>query len=429
MYRFLVLSAAFLSGAAALAQQPAPVVEGPLTLSECLELALQLNPSLTGARENARASRAAFVQTRSQLFPGALLTGSYDAQRSRSRTSTVGGLVKTSGGTSYIYQYRAAINQMIYRTGLWDEVKRARANSRASAHDAEDTRRQLILSVTESYYTLLASQRLREVADESVQVATENLALVEAQVQAGAAAPVDALPMRTALAQARADLIAAQTTEDLAAVSLRAMLGLPAGQSVEIVDLLAEKPLEIDPRQALADALRQRPDHQAAEQRANAARAALRIARAERWPTLNVQGSVAHDVFEDAGASIWSFLAEVSYPIFDAGSTKAAQTQADANYRAALAGLAGTELQIGLEVEQAYVAIEQGLERIQATDAAVREATANLEAARARLAEDAAIPLEVTTAQEDMTRARAEQVQALYDYNLAIAQLQAAVGG
>jgi len=428
VYRLLALWGVLSWATVVVGQQAGRVGSGPLTLSECVNLALQRNPSLESARQNARAARAAFVQTRSQLFPTALLTGSYAAARSRSRTTSFGGFLRTSGGSQYFYQYRAGLNQTIYRTGLFDEVAQSKAHARASTYEAQDARRQLVLSVAENYYSLLASRRLLEVAEDTVRVAGENLALMQARVEAGSAAPVEVLPMRTSLARARADLIAAQATAEVAVASLRAVLGLPTGQDLQVVDVLAEQAVQVDPKEALARALQRRPDYLAVQQTVAAARAARSIARAARWPTLTVDGSLAHDVFEDRPADIWSFNAQVSYPLFDAGSTKAAETEAEANYRSALAAQQELELQIGLEIEQAYAAVRQGIERIRAADAAEREATASLEAARARLQEGVAIAIEVSTAEETLAQTRAEHVQAIYDYNLALAQLQAATG-
>jgi len=429
VYRALHLLGGLLWAAAALGQpQPAPPVKDPLTLSEAIALALKQSPSLEIARQSARAAQAAFVQTKSQLYPQAIASANYTGTQSRARTTSFGGTIRTTGGTTYFRDYQTALSYTAYQTGLHDQVRQAKEGAHAATHDSENARRELILTVSQDYYTLLASRRLEQVAEETLHTAEQNVTLLEARVEQGSAAPVDVLPVKTSLARAKAALITAQTGVRVAVASLRKVLGLPLGEDLRVVDVLAEKPVKLDLKQSLAEALLRRPDYRAATARVTAARAALSIARAERWPTLSVTSSVAEDWFDDQPARIWEFVGQASYPLFDAGKSKAAVTQADANYRVALSTREDLELQIALDVEQAYVGVQNGGEEIAAAEAAVTEATANLEAARAKMMEGVAIAIEVSTAEDTLAQTKADYVQAVYDYNMALAQLKAARG-
>jgi OMF family outer membrane factor len=101
---------------------------------------------------------------------------------------------------------------------------------------------------------------------------------------------------------------------------------------------------------------------------------------------------------------------------------------ARADLESAEAQAARVEQSIRLEVETAWVNLRQSAEGIAAADAARTEARASLQAAERRYGAGVAILLEVTDAQARASRAEVQLVQALYDYNVAFADLRRAQG-
>ena len=83
---------------------------------------------------------------------------------------------------------------------------------------------------------------------------------------------------------------------------------------------------------------------------------------------------------------------------------------------------------IELEVRQAYSDYLQALELLEAQKKTVEQAEESLRLAGARFSAGTGTQLDVLSAQTALTEARSNEIQALYDYNVAVATLERATG-
>ena len=83
---------------------------------------------------------------------------------------------------------------------------------------------------------------------------------------------------------------------------------------------------------------------------------------------------------------------------------------------------------VQLEVKQAYLAIRSAAQRVQATQTVVNQATESFKIATVRYQAGVGINLDVLDAQLNLDKARTNNIQALYDYNVGIATLEKAMG-
>jgi len=89
---------------------------------------------------------------------------------------------------------------------------------------------------------------------------------------------------------------------------------------------------------------------------------------------------------------------------------------------------ADTRRQVELEVRQGYSDYLQTLELIEAQKKTVEEAEESLRLAEARFRAGTGTQLDVLSAQTALSDARSNEVQALHDYNVAIATLERVTG-
>ncbi|MGH8629946.1 MAG: TolC family protein, partial [Burkholderiales bacterium] len=94
--------------------------------------------------------------------------------------------------------------------------------------------------------------------------------------------------------------------------------------------------------------------------------------------------------------------------------------------------LQATELQqkqlVELEVRQAFLNLQSAAEELAGADALVAQAQEALRIANVRFQSGVGTNLEVLNAQTSASQAEASRVQALFNYNLARATLERAVG-
>jgi outer membrane protein len=118
----------------------------------------------------------------------------------------------------------------------------------------------------------------------------------------------------------------------------------------------------------------------------------------------------------------------LSWNIFQGFFTANRIRETTALVEVARANYDSLELQVRLEVEQAYIALVEAAERITATEKAVESARENLRLAQGRYDAGVGTILDLTEAQLALTNAEADQVRALTDHKLALAAVDRSAG-
>ncbi|MDR7270536.1 NodT family efflux transporter outer membrane factor (OMF) lipoprotein [Pelomonas saccharophila] len=245
-----------------------------------------------------------------------------------------------------------------WEVDLWG---RAAANAQAASRDAEgaaldrDAAQLSLAGTALNLQTQLIGLGHRlKLAKETLVVQNQLLDLVKARVGAGRG---------TALDQARAEALVAQTSASVpalrnAACLTRLQLDVLRGQAPADCDKADSDPLPAMPEPRLvslgtlpdpAGLLAQRPDVKAAAARAQAAASRAHVAWAARWPSIGLTGQIgwsagsAGDLFK-SGTQIHSIAAALNWNFLDFGARKAEESAARAGYEAAVANAEQAQL-------------------------------------------------------------------------------------
>jgi outer membrane protein TolC len=207
---------------------------------------------------------------------------------------------------------------------------------------------------------------------------------------------------------------------------------------IEIEDTLTYEPVTLDPSQLLVEALGNRPELRQSQARLDAARAQLSGAHAGYLPDLTLNGSagMASDdaVISTNGVSgvsfadTWSISGQLTWNLFQGFFTQSRVKETQALLETARANYETVELQVRLEVEQAYIVVIEAAERFGATEKAVESAQENLRLAQGRYDAGVGTILDLTEAQLSLTNAEADSVRAVTDYRVGLAVLDRVVG-
>jgi NodT family efflux transporter outer membrane factor (OMF) lipoprotein len=268
-------------------------------------------------------------------------------------------------------------------------VEAARRRLDARTADAQAVRLSLAADTVGNVIALRACRRGRAILAEDIRSRERALALVRERVAAGAAAPVDEARSRSGLANARTALAArdeqcAHTVNALVALSgadsaaVGALVPAEVPASNAQADALAVQPFATVPTSALelpARVLMQHPTVRAAENEAAAAWAEIGVARADRWPRIDLAAALSGQWLRAAGDTLrytaWSLGPSVSGALFDGGAGAARVDAAEARYRTALAALRQAVRVAALDVENALAADGSAQARAALTQASV----------------------------------------------------------
>jgi OMF family outer membrane factor len=398
----------------------------PLTLEQCIAIALRVHPDMQIAAADIDRATASLRQARAALWPTFQASSDYRVTEQPKRTVVIGGsVIPVGGGRTTSRNSQIQGSYTFYEPSRDRTIRQAGLYRDAAVAGAEDAKRQLVYVVTQAYYDRLAAERLVAVDQAAVASSQQHVDQVQAQIDAGDAAPVQIHAVRAQLHSAQLELASAQTQAAVARASLRLALGNPTGE-INIADVWRKPDSLPDLVDCLEGAFGRRPDVRQQEALVRAAQVGVKLARIAATPQLSIVGGGEYGRHDGQSGPSWSIFGGLSQTIFDGGATKAAVDGARAQLRSAEAQREGLKQNVRLQVESAWWALRHAAEAIARSEAAQAEARAALAGAETRFAANVGIVLEITDAQVRAEQADIGVVQAYYDYNVALADLQRA---
>lgn len=409
----------------------------PLTLQRCIEIALKTHPLMRLSYHQLDAAVARREQAKSQWLPELTFSG---VQRRQGPTVSftipdplTGRLTSIEIVKSDMRTLTAEFRQSLLSFGRKSaSIQGATYQVNAASAAVRAVQSQLVLMVTEAYANVLAAQAMEEVARQAVERVKVVLKTAKARYEAGVAPKFDVLRAEAELAAAEEQLLSARNGVALAKAALNQLLGYPTDAPIELEPL--PEPVEVDPdllksEPFIKQALANRPELRSLEWQIKSAEEFLKLAKADKNPLVLLTGSYVRQTKTGFAEDYqWGINLVVQFPIFDSGRRESVVKEREATLQQALAQREQQERQIALEVEQAVRNFQVALKRLKTARAALASAKEAFRLAQVRYEGGVGTQVEVWDAQVALTRARANEVQALYDAHKAFARLVYATG-
>lgn len=352
-------------------------------LVELVDAAQAASPTVGSAASRIVQARAARVGATANLLPAV------DANGSAVRSNTSGGVPLTATTTQVGLQASWEIDLFGGNRAFADAAQARYEGTQAGWHDA---RVAIAAETANAYIGYRTCERVLTVVRSDAQSRAETARLTELSAQAGFTAPAVAAQARASAADGSQRAIQQQGQCDVEIKGLVALTGMDErvlrrklGAPWTAVPDVAPLTLPSVPAALLA----QRPDVFQAEREVAAASAEVGTARADRFPRLALNGSIATGWIRAGGtttdAQTWSIgpLA-VTMPVFDAGRRAANEDAATARYEEAVVLYEARVRQAVREVEEALVILEAARARSEDARIAVDGYRQSFEATEAR---------------------------------------------
>lgn len=405
-----------------------------LTLERSIQIALVKHPSVLAGQGAVDINRARKGQAESAYYPQIDANAGY----TRFQPSTISTGTTTVGlrrvETSHSFeQYNTGLSA---RQTLFDfgktrtNVNIQKLNIEASQADLSNTEEQVILNVKQAYYELLRAKRNRTVAEDTVKQFEQHLAQARAFYEVGTKPKFDVTKAEVDLSNARLSLISAENAVRIAVVSLNNAMGVPEAPEYQIEDNLSFQKYEITFEAAVDKAYANRPELKSILAKKKASEEAVSLARKGYYPFFsgNADWTWAGAGGDFATGDGWNAGVTLSIPIFSGFLTKNQVSEAKANLVILTANEEALRQNVFLEVQQNVLNLAEAEERIATAELTERQATENYEIATGRYAAGVGNPIEVTDAEVALVNAKTSYIQALYDYKIARAGLEKAMG-
>ncbi|MBI5182106.1 MAG: TolC family protein [Nitrospirae bacterium] len=431
-YILLIISITFLFTQHTLAEEKGIDVDlsKELSLEECVNLALKNHPTLKASSASVEASKSQIWESRYGYFPQINLSSGYS--ESNSTSATYGETVTKS------YLTTLSLSQKIYdfeKTG--SAVDSAKANMKATEMELDKVKSDIILKVKESYFGLLQSQRMVGVNEVTVNQAKAHLRRAKAFFEVGTRPKFDVTQAEVELNNANLNFQKARHSFSIAKITLSNSMGLPPDREIKIKDLFFAERLYPVIDDAVKEAIDARPDVKQIDSKIEGGKASVRTAIAGYLPTISSSASYSWQngdyIIKDTSTespleNYWSWGVTVTLPIFEGFLTTAKVSTARANLMNLRYQKENLQQNVMLEVQQAYLNLEDAKTRISVMESSLQKAKENFAIAEGRYNAGVSSLIEVTDAQTALTKAETDHVQAFYDYHTAAARLDKALG-
>ncbi len=320
---------------------------------------------------------------------------------------------------------------MIYDFGRTaGSVRLNRENVTASTYDLQTASQNVILNVKQTYYGVLQALALIKVAEETLTQNQKRLTQAQGFYRAGTRSKIDVTKAEVDLANVQLALIRAKNNFRVARAALNNAMGLRENLNFAVDETVDFQPRTLSLAEILDSAYEQRPEILQLKARQRGQEAALDQARAGYYPSLsgNVSNLWRSDQVPDDLTWDLSVGATLTIPIFSGFATTGQVAETKALRRNLQAQEEALRQDIRLEAEQAFLGLTEAQERISVTLQSMEQARENYDLASRRYAVGIGQSLEINDAEVLLANARASHINALYDYKVAEARIEKAMG-
>src|ERR1035437_5834982 len=411
----------------------------PLSLTDCLNIALSQNATILKAKSDLEASQGVVVQPRAVALPHLQATGQYkDTDPSAIESFPVPGFSQPHQNWNAGVQ----IVQSIYEGGKMVAALRAASVTKQQALAQYQTViADTLLGARTAYYDVLLAAQQITVHEASVNLLQKELEDQQRRYDAGTVPHFNVLRAEVAVANERPALIRARNNYRIAKNNLSNLLGYNLPREIwediplNLTDTLDATPYQVDLPAAIQQALARRTELVAARKTAELQRLNVVNAKAGYKPTIQVfagynwyNAQFTPPVELDHDIHGWNAGGQLSWDIFDGMLTRGKVVQAKALYEKSRTDVDDKGRQIELEVRTAYSDFIEAREVLESQQKVQEQADEALREARARADAGTSTQLDVLDAETSLTQARTTQIQALHDYAVARARLERAIG-
>lgn len=403
-------------------------MNGEVTLSDCIKLAITHNPTIMSAISNAEIYKSKVGQAWSSYFPtlGAGLSYSRNDML-MTMTGAYGNMMNRKYNMYYVPTVSA--NMLLFDFGKTkasaDMAKRTYESSR---YDAEMNIENVIYNVKVAYYNMIFAEIQKTVYEDTVKDFELQLKQARAYYNIGKKAKIDVTTAEYNLGNAKVNLIKAKNTLELASVQLANAVGIPELEKVILKDKLNTKAYDVNFKNLIETAQASRPSLLSAKKRMDAAELSVRAAKRAFTPDVSAFGSYNHGgskVNMDYG---YQAGVQLNYTNLNLMLLKKQVDEAKATYKKYVADYEQERQNVYLEVKSAYISLMNSHDSLDVSKLALQQAKERQYQAFRRYQVGMGDAIEFKDAENSYLNAQLDYYSNVLNYNVNAAELERVIG-
>jgi multidrug efflux system outer membrane protein len=296
-------------------------------LQKLVRTAIVQNYDLRTAFARINAARANLGLARSNQFPQ--IEASADITTTRTSKNGALGIAGQGGRTRSVGS--VLLNLLTFELDVWgrlrQQTKAARAELRASEEDRKAVLTTVVGDVATGYFSLLELDSELDIDKRTLSTREDSLRLIKARQQGGLATMLDVRQAEELVYQASETIPDTQRAIEQTENQISLLLGNNPGPITRGQPLTQQQELPAVPAGLPSSLLDRRPDIRAAEENLAAQHALVYAAKAAYFPRISLTGLLGFQSNQLSNlftgpSRVWSFVPQITQPIFTAGRLK-----------------------------------------------------------------------------------------------------------
>jgi len=272
-------------------------------------------------------------------------------------------------------------------------LKNAELNLKRAKNSFEEKKKQLIFDeVPNRYFEVLKNQEKVKIEQISVEQAKENLQIIKNKFSLGDANELDVMQAEIGLSLSQLNLVRAENDLATAKMNFNYALGLPTDTPIKLTDSFSFEPFQITLEESIKKALQNRYEISQAQDELELARLKLSLKQNE-------------------------YTSEIE------------QKKADIELREKEAGLEQFRQEIPVEITTSFLKLKEGEKNVEISRREEKQKEESYRIAQIQYKTGLITAASLLDSQIDLTQAKINALEALFDYNLRKTRFIKALGG
>jgi len=398
--------------------KPLTNIYGKLSLEDCINLALANSPSAVSAQLALQNAHVSLNLAKSQFLP--------TASAGFGSRYNMGASVHDYGTSNVDASANLTLSGL---TDLARNVRMQQIGVEQAELNLQSVKNDLVRTVRKKYYALLAAQRTVEIRTQSREVYEDQYNRTSEYYRLGLRPKVDVTTAEVNLNNESLRLIRAKNAVKTASASLANTLGVTTSVILQVEEDVSFEQKDLTLEEAVKAAYENRPDVQSSALDLRLGNLKLSQAKSGYLPTLSLSAGYTKSgetlYLDNENAYVGVGL---EIPIFNAFRTYNSVKQANIALENTRNNSRSLLNNVFLEVQNAYIALNEAAESIPLAELNAQKAKENMELARGRYNEGIGDMIELKDAEVAYTDAQISLLTARYDYGAAVADLKQAMG-
>jgi|GEM_PF-2810971 len=328
------------------------------------------------------------------------------------------------------YTFDLGLQQPLFMGGQiiagYEQVKK---NFEMNKLQLEDKKQEIRNQVLNQYYQILQSKKMLEVNQQNISTIERYLEIAQIKKEVGIMTNTDVLRAQIDLNKGKQSLLQIKNSLKLSKLRLKNDLGIRKDIKLILDDELTWQEVNLTEAEVREYAFANRLDLQILDLREDVLELEIDKAKGTRYPTLNLSSnySTMGDSlkFDDGNFKVSLML---SYDIFDGGAKDSKVEQAKKELEQFNITEEQTVNNIGLAIQESLLKVSETREYIELAELSLTQAKENLRQNEIQYQEGLLSSFYVLEAQSTFKQAQTEYYKAVYNYNLAVANLERVMG-